>query len=169
MFATRSAGIGGGGCDYECGTSGSVNISGGEISINISSGYIGELYVDSQGAGIGGAAEMDQGGDIRITGGGVLIKNDGYGAGIGGGASEKKPSEAGDGGNVYINNAYVVAASHSGAGIGGGGSLKGGGGGGNGGNVTIDGGCVYAISGSKGAGIGGGNDGNGGTLTVNGG
>ena len=169
MFATRSAGIGGGGCDYECGTSGSVNISGGEISINISSGYIGELYVDSQGAGIGGAAEMDQGGDIRITGGVVLIENNGFGAGIGGGASEKKPSEAGDGGNVYINNAYVVAASHSGAGIGGGGSLKGGGGGGNGGNVTIDGGCVYAISSNKGAGIGGGNDGNGGTLTVNGG
>ena len=169
MFATRSAGIGGGGCDYECGTSGSVNISGGEISISISSGYIGELYVESQGAGIGGAAEMDQGGDIRITGGVVLIENNGFGAGIGGGASEKKPSEAGDGGNVYINNAYVVAASHSGAGIGGGGSLKGGGGGGNGGNVTIDGGCVYAISSNKGAGIGGGNDGNGGTLTVNGG
>ena len=169
MFATRSAGIGGGGCDNVCGTSGSVNISGGEISISISSGYVGELYVESQGAGIGGAAEMDQGGDIRITGGVVMIENKGYGAGIGGGASEKKPSEAGDGGNVYINNAFVIATSHSGAGIGGGGSLKGGGGGGNGGNVTIDGGTVYAISSNKGAGIGGGNDGDGGTLTVNGG
>ncbi len=169
MFATRSAGIGGGGCDYKCGTSGSVNISGGELSISITSGYIGELFVESQGAGIGGAAEMDQGGDIRITGGVVMIDNKGFGAGIGGGASEKKPSEAGDGGNVYINNAFVIATSQSGAGIGGGGSLKGGGGGGNGGNVTIDGGTVYAISSNKGAGIGGGNDGDGGTLTVNGG
>ena len=112
---------------------------------------------------------MDQGGDIRITGGVIMIDNKGYGAGIGGGASEAKPSDAGNGGNVYINNAFVIATSQAGAGIGGGGSLKGGGGGGDGGNVTIDGGAVYAISSNKGAGIGGGNDGNGGTLTVNGG
>ena len=169
LSATRSAGIGAGGCDYSSGRSGSVSISGGETKITVTNGYIGSSYVESQGAGIGGASERSQGGDVTITGGVLLIENNGYGAGIGGGGSEKKPSTAGNGGNVYINTAFVVASSYAGAGIGGGGSLKGGGGGGNGGTVTVDGGTVYALSQNKGAGIGGGNDGNGGTLTVNGG
>ena len=169
MSATRSAGIGAGGCDYSSGRSGSVTITGGETHIQIINGYLNDEYVESQGAGIGGASERSQGEDVLITGGVVTVENYGYGAGIGGGGSEKKPSTAGNGGNVYINTAFVVASSYAGAGIGGGGSLKGGGGGGNGGNVTIDGGTVYALSENKGAGIGGGNDGNGGTLTVNGG
>ena len=169
MSATRSAGIGAGGCDFSSGRSGSVSISGGETHIQILNNYLDGEYVESQGAGIGGASERSQGEDVLITGGVVTIENYGYGAGIGGGGSEKKPSTAGNGGNVYINSAFVVASSFAGAGIGGGGSLKGGGGGGNGGNVTIDGGTVYALSENKGAGIGGGNDGNGGTLTVNGG
>ena len=56
----------------------------------------------SQGAGIGGAVEKSQGGDIRITGGVVLIDNNGFGAGIGGGGSEKKPSTAGNGGKDRV-------------------------------------------------------------------
>ena len=167
LSATRSAGIGGGGCDYSSGRSGSVSISGGEVKIAVANGYLDDSYVQSQGAGIGGASERSQGGDVTITGGIVLIENNGYGAGIGGGGSEKKPSTAGNGGNVYIDSAFVVASSYAGAGIGGGGSLKGGGGGGNGGTVTVDSGTVYALSQNKGAGIGGGNDGNGGTLIVN--
>lgn len=171
LYATRSAGIGGGGYDCNSGTlNGDVIIAGGELHIEINNGYIGDDHVTSQGAGIGGGSERTPSGDVIIDGGTVIIENYGYGAGIGGGASEKKPSSAGNGGNVEISgDSFVVSMSDGGAGIGGGGSITGGGGGGNGGTLTINGGTVHAISGGKGAGVGGGNDGNGGTLIMNGG
>ena len=170
LRATRSAGIGGGGLFKHGGTlNGDVRIGGGEVNIEINNGYdTSDEYVSSQGAGIGGSAERTPAGSVYISGGSVIITNNGYGAGIGGGGSEKKPSSAGNGGNVYIGgSAYVVSMSSGGAGIGGGGSLVGGGGGGNGGVLTINGGIVYAISNDKGAGVGGGNDGDGGTLIMN--
>jgi hypothetical protein len=169
LQATRSAGIGGGGYDCHSGTlNGDVIITGGELYIEVRNGYIGDDYTKSQGAGIGGGSERTPHGEVRIIGGTVSIENYGYGAGIGGGASEKKPSTAGSGGSVTIGGtAFVVSMSNGGAGIGGGGSITGGGGGGNGGNLTINGGYVCAISGEKGAGVGGGNDGSGGTLIMN--
>ncbi len=170
LQATRSAGIGGGGLFKYGGTlSGDVRIDGGEVNIEINNGYdTSGNHVSSQGAGIGGSAERTPEGTVIITGGTVIITNNGYGAGIGGGGSEKKPSTAGNGGSVFIDGtAYVVSMSSGGAGIGGGGSLVGGGGGGSGGVLTVDGGIIYAVSNEKGAGVGGGNDGDGGTLIMN--
>ncbi|WP_309293619.1 hypothetical protein [Azonexus sp.] len=125
--------------------------------------------VESNGAGIGGGRERENGGVITINGG-TIIATGGYGVGalgpgIGGGPRS-------NGGAITINNGMVIAT--SGDGYGAKGTGIGCGYEGSDGTITINGGTVHAISGINsprfggGAGIGG-CYGNGSTITIHGG
>lgn len=154
---TGGAGIGGG----EDGTNNPISILGGEVTATagynaagIGGGDNGELrgkvtiknctvHVDTAifdsacGACIGGGYGEDQKGKVTIENATVYARNQGEGAGIGGGAGDAG-CDGGDGGEVEISNSYVEAFTCcDGAGIGGGGGAAGAFDGGNGGKVII--------------------------------
>ena len=158
--AAYDAAIGGNGSvDGEGGTCGTVNIFGGNITVE-----------STNGAGIGGGgSENGNGGDggtVNLYGGNVTAVST-NGAAIGGGGSVNGNGGSGSTVNLYGGN--VTAVSTNGAGIGGGGSVNGDGG--SGGTVEICGSNVTAKS-TNGAAIGGGSGavgGSGGDVTVEGG
>ena len=140
--ATYDAGIGGNGNVEEDGeTCGTVDILGGNITVE-----------STKGAAIGGGgSENGNGGNagmVRIYDGNVTASST-EGAAIGGGSSVNV--HAGNGGTVKIFDGTVIAESTDGAGIGGGSGAIGG----SGATVTVGGGNITANS-VNGYGIGGG-------------
>ena len=128
----------------------SIEINGGKITAWIDDKDGGPGTGACIGGGFGSKATFDL---IRITGGSISVRNPGSGAGIGGGY-------ASDGGLIEILGGEISSGSYKGAGIGSGADAE------FPTTIKISNACVYASSGSRGAGIGGGERSDGGYITI---
>lgn len=145
-----------------------AGIGGGSTSVSditITGGTI-EATGGNVAAGIGGGGRYGAASKITISGGYVTATGTGFGAGIGGG-------KEGDGTEIKIENATVIAAGGT-VGSESGGAGIGGGGGGSGRDISISNATVSATGGYASAGIGGStslydNRGYGENITISGG